>query len=50
MNVVMIEILHGIDRLVTDRKHKDHNTIRKTLLKDKIVTSRIYIYKQTQQL
>jgi hypothetical protein len=49
INVVRVEFLRRVVRLVTDRKHEGRSTVRKTLLKGKIVTSHIYIYTQKQK-
>jgi hypothetical protein len=48
-NVVRVEFLRRVVRLVTDRKHEGRSTVRKTLLKGKIVTSHIYTYTQKQK-
>jgi hypothetical protein len=44
INVVRFEILRRIGRLVENRKLEGRSSIRKILLKGKIVTSHIYIY------
>jgi hypothetical protein len=38
-SVVKVEFLRRVVRLATDRKHEGRSTVRKTLLKDKIVIS-----------
>jgi hypothetical protein len=40
-NVVRVEVLRRIGGLVMDRKHKGRSTVRKILLKGKVVTSHI---------
>jgi hypothetical protein len=47
-NVIRIEILCRIGKLVKDHKHEGRSTIRKILLKGKIVTSHIYIPTNTK--
>jgi hypothetical protein len=42
INVVRVEFLRRVVRLVTGRKHEGRSTDRKTLLKGKLVTSHIY--------
>jgi hypothetical protein len=49
-NVVRVEFLRRVVRLVTDRKHEGRSTVRKTLLKGNIVTSHIYIHTQKQNI
>jgi hypothetical protein len=49
-NIVRIEILSSIRRVVKDHKHDGHSMINKILLKSKIVTSNIYMHTQTQKL
>jgi hypothetical protein len=50
INVVRFEFLRRFVRLVASRKHEVRSTVRKNLLKGKIVTSHVYIYTKKEYM